>query len=245
MRTSTFLTTAAAVAALVAMTGCEPGTTSAQPISPTPADSTAASAAPSTATATAAATGTAADSLAAAVAATRAVSAAFVRYAATGFDTLTATSWAAQVTTSPPSATGSANLLVDGQRIQTDFEVAGGRLHIQNSDGAREDVGAARGVLDPPALLDSLTGLSALLASVTDAHADAEPAVLNDRPMVRLRAQLPSADARLLLPADALAGHAPLPVTLWLDPAAGDVVRQLIITTGTGAVTVTVDPTPR
>jgi hypothetical protein len=136
---------------------------------------------------------------------------------------------------------------VDGQRSQTDFEVAGGRLHIQNSDGAREDVGAARGVLDPPALLDSLTGLSALLASVTDAHADAEPAVLNDRPMLRLRAQLPSADARLLLPADALAGLAPLPVTLWLDPAAGNVVRQLIVTTGSGSgsVTVAADPTPR
>ena len=168
------------------MTGCEPGTTSAQPISPTRAeDSTAASTAPATATAT----GTAADSLAAAVAATRAVSAAFVRYTATGFDTLTATSWAAQVTTSPPSATGSANLLVDGRRSQTDFEVAGGRLLVQNSDGAREDVGAARGVLDPPALLDSLAGLSALLASVTDAHADAEPAVLKNRPM------LPSARA--------------------------------------------------
>ena len=231
------------------MTGCESGTTSAQPLSPSvPADPTAATTTPpalATATATAAATGTAADTLAAAVTATRAVSAAFVRYTATGFDTLTATSWAAQVTTSPPSATGSANLRVDGQRSQTDFEVAGGRLLIQNSDGAREDVGAARGVLDPPALLDSLTGLSALLASVTDSHADTEPAVLNDQPMVRLHAQLPFADARLLLPADALAGQAPIPVTLWLDPAAGDVVRQLIVSAGTGAVTVTVDPTPR
>lgn len=231
------------------MTGCEPGTTAAQPPSAfVPANPTAATATPPalvTATATAAAPGTAADSLAASVAATRAVSAAFVRYTASGFDTLTATSWAAQVATSPPSATGSANLLVDGQRSQTDFEVAGGRLLIQNADGAREDVGAARGVLDPPALLDSLTGLSALLASVTDSRADAEPAVLNDRPMVRLRAQLPVADARLLLPTDALAGQAPLPVTLWLDPAGGDVVRQLIVTAGTGAVTVIVDPAPR
>lgn len=231
------------------MTGCEPGTTAAQPLSPVPvpapATATASAAAPATDTATAPATGSATDAVAAAVAATRAVAAAFVRYSTTGLDTLTATSWAAQVTTSPPAATGSANLLVDGRRSQTDFEVSGGRLSIQNADGSREDVGAARGVLDPPALLDSLTGLSALLASLTDPATDAGPAELNGRPMVRVRAVLPAADGRLLVPADALGGVGALPVTLWLDPAEGNVVRQLIVTAGAGSVTVTVDPTPR
>lgn len=239
----------AAVAALVAMTACDPGTTAAAP-EPTPEPTSPAAASdpgPTTAGATTAAVASASagDTVTAAATATRTVTSAFVRYSATGFDALTATSWAAQVTVSPPTAVGSADLLIDGSRSPTDFNVAGGRLSIENADGVREDVGEARGVLDPPRILDPGTGLAALLAAASDPAPDTGPAELNGQHMVRLHAQLPASAAALLLPSDSLAGKATLPVTLWLDPAAGNMLRQLILTADAGSVTVTVDPTGR
>lgn len=243
MQRTPVITAAAALLAVTLVSACEPGSTAAQPLSPGTAAGSTGPVAPLPATAPDAPTTLSpADVLAAAAAATKMVDAAFVRYAATGFETLTATSWAASVTAAPPAASGSANLLIDGRRVQSDFDVASGRLRVENVDGVREDVGAARGVLDPPELLDRITGLSTLLPAVTDAVLDAEPATLNDRPMVRVHAQLPAADAHLLLPSDALASAGSVPVALWLDPASGYTLRQLILTTGSGAVTVSLDP---
>lgn len=173
---------------------------------------------------------------------TRSVTSAFLRYSTTGFDTLTATSWAAQVNAAPPSATGSANLLVDGRRVQTDFKVSDGRLIIENTDGTNTDTGPARGVLDPPALLDPSTGLPALLGALTDATADSQPATLQGRPTLRLHARLPLPAARLLLPAAALPATGSLTITVCLDAAPPHSLRQLIATTGQGSVAVTVDP---
>lgn len=244
MRTSPILAAAAAVCSLTVMTGCDSATTAAQPALPVtepaptevsqPGDIDAAVSGESVAPA---------DALAAAVSATRMVDAAFVRYAATGLDTLTATSWAADVTAAPPAASGSANLLVDGQRSQTDFDVNGGRLLIENVDGVRTDVGDSRGVLDPPELLHRLTGLSALLSAVTGAAVGEGPSDLRGLPMLRLQGTLPAAAARLLVPAELLDGEESLPVSLWLDPARGYTLRQLILTTTSGgAVTVSLDP---
>ena len=253
MRNLPLLATAAALAALTAVTGCEPGTGAAQPAD-TPVTATASEPAATpldavnataTQTATAPETDSAADAVAAAVAATRSVTAAYVRYSAVGFETLTATSWAADVTTVPPTARGNADLLVDGRRVPTGFVVDAGRLTIENADGSYSDVGDARSVLDPPRILDAVTGLAATLASLTDVSTDSGPAELNDVPMVRVRGQLDPADARLLLPDDALTGVGELPVTLWLDPAVELVARQMVVTVGDGAVIISVDPTHR
>jgi hypothetical protein len=175
--------------------------------------------------------------------ATAAVTSAYIRYSTQGFDSLTATSWAADVTVSPPTAKGSGELLVDGQRAPTGFDVNAGRLRIENADGTREDVGASFGVLDPPRILDPKTGLSALLSAATGAESDPGPADVEGTTMVRIRAQLPVEAGAILLPAAAIAGTGPLPVTLWIDPA-GNILRQLLLTAGEGSVTLRLDPTP-
>ena len=163
--------------------------------------------------------------------ATAAVSSAYIGYVTNGFDSLVATSWAADVTVSPPTAKGNGELLVDGQRAPTGFDVNGGRLRIENADGTREDVGAARGVLDPPRILDPKAGLPALLGMATAVDADTVPSDIRGAPMIRVRAQLPAEAGLILLPAGAITGTDPLPVTLWLDPNT-QILRQLILTVG-------------
>jgi len=247
MRTPPAHLVAAAVAVLVAMTGCDSPTPEAQP-SPAPEPAPAAitdvvpvatetpaiptpSPSPAAATVTASATATAA------------VTSAYIRYSTQGFDSLTATSWAADVTTSPPTAKGSGDLLVDGQRAPTGFDVNAGRLRIENADGTREDMGAAFGVLDPPRLLNPKTGLPALLSAASGAESDPGPADVEGTTMVRIRAQLPVEAGAILLPAAAITETGPLPVTLWIDPA-GNILRQLILTTSGGSATLRLDPTP-
>jgi hypothetical protein len=247
MRTPPAHLVAAAVAVLVAMTGCDSPTPEAQP-SPTPEPAPAAitdvvpvatetaalptpSPSPAAATVTASATATAA------------VASAYIRYSTQGFDSLTATSWAADVTASPPAAKGSGELLVDGQRAPTGFDVNAGRLRIENADGTREDMGAAVGVLDPPRLLDPKTGLSALLSAASGVESDPGPADVEGTAMVRIRAQLPVEAGAILLPVEAITETGPLPVTLWIDPA-GKILRQLILTTSGGSATLRLDPIP-
>ena len=67
----------------------------------------------------------------------RTLTGAHVSLSTRGFDNLTATSYAADITTDPPTARGSADLLVDGHRSPTDFRVEGGHLFIRNADGTK------------------------------------------------------------------------------------------------------------
>jgi len=161
MRTPPAHLVAAAVAVLVAVTGCESQPAATNP-SPTPETTPTAVAdvvpvVTETTTVPAPVTSPAAASVTASAAATGTVTSAYITYSTQGFDSLTATSWAADVTLSPPTAKGNGDLLVDGQRAPTGFDVNGGRLRIENADGTREDVGAAVGVLDPPRILNPET----------------------------------------------------------------------------------------
>lgn len=180
--------------------------------------------------------------VAASATAMRSITAAHVRYATHGFDDLTATSWAADVTVSPPAAVGSANLLVNGERVATDFDVADGRLRVEGVDRVLRDAGESRGLLDPPALLDPITGLTAVLSSVTEPVTDPVPAELNERPMLKVRGRIPAASATLLIPPGSLGEATEVPVSLWLDPAAGHTLRQLIATVDGRSVTCAIDP---
>jgi hypothetical protein len=246
MRTTPTHLAAAAVAAIVAVTGCGPATPAAgDSTTPEPAPPSVTEIAPAateTVMAPAPAAAPADAAVKASAAATAAVSSAYIGYVTNGFDALTATSWAADVTVSPPTAKGNGELLVDGQRAPTGFDVNGGRLRIENADGTREDVGAAFGVLDPPRILDPKTGLPALLSAAAAVDADTIPSDIRGVPMIQVRAQLPAEAGAILLPADSITETGPLPVTLWLDPNT-QILRQLILTVGSGSVIVNLDPT--
>ncbi|MFA5709915.1 LppX_LprAFG lipoprotein [Mycolicibacterium sp.] len=184
--------------------------------------------------------------LASAAASARSLRGARVLFSTTGVEDLTASSYAANIVAEPASAAGSGNLLINGERSQTDFRIEDGRLWIKSVDGTFEDVAAARGNLDPTALLDPATGLAAMLEAVTAAEflrlqPEGPSSTVAGRATVKMHAQLPEKAATLLLPATAVAGHGPLPVTLWLDPTAGgyDLV-QLIAEVGEGSMTLTV-----
>ena len=144
---------------------------------------------------------------------------------------------------SPPAAKGSGALLVDGERKPTDFDVSGGRLRIENADGSWEDVGASSGLLDPTKLLDPHTGLSALVAAISDAEPADGPSDIEGTPMLHLRAKLPAGAAGMLLPAGVIPADEPLAVTLWLDPANGNVLNQMLLVSTAGSVTVRLLPT--
>lgn len=230
-----------AVCTLTAVTGCEVSNTAGAAPAPSAIETAAAVVTDTVAVSPQAPT--AAEILAAAVTATRTLNSAHVGYTATGYDTLTATTWSAEVTAAPPAATGSAGLIIDGQRTPTDFTVGGGRLVIQNVDGSRSDVGEAAGVLNPPEILNRITGVAALLETVTDAAVADGPAALNGAPMQKLSGQIAATDLNLLLPADLLDGSQSLPVTLWLDPVNSHTLRQLIATTPNGAIVLDISPT--
>jgi hypothetical protein len=234
-----------AVCTLTAVTGCEVGNTAGAAPEPSAIETAAAVVTDTVAVSPQAPpqAPTAAEILAAAVTATRTVNSAHVGYTATGYDTLTATTWSAEVTAAPPAATGSAGLLIDGQRTPTDFTVGGGRLVIQNVDGSRSDVGEAAGVLNPPEILNRITGVAALLETVTDAAVADGPADLNGVPMQKLSGQIAATDLNLLLPTELIDSSQSLPVTLWLDPVNGHTLRQLIATTSNGAIVLDISPT--
>ncbi|BBX82212.1 hypothetical protein MAUB_00850 [Mycolicibacterium aubagnense] len=163
-----------------------------------------------------------------------------------GIENLTASSYAADVTTDPPGASGSADLMIDGQRRQTDFLVESGHLWITNVDGSREDVGPARGSLDPTALLDPNRGLAALLQLVTDATFDTHQPdaayTVAGRPTQLLHAQLPHQAATILLPAASIGSRDRVPVQLWLDRSAGHALVQLIAEIGDGSAVLVITP---
>lgn len=244
------LLVAATVSAAVVMTGCDPSTTSAQP---TPSPEPTATAIPPAVeklvepTGVDSAGGVSSTSPAAilqsATAATAAVTGGLIRYATNGFPSLTATSWSADVTVSPPTAKGSGALLVDGERKPTDFTVSGGRLTIENMDGTTTEVGPSRGVLDPPQLLDTGVGMAALIAAVSNPEPDTAPSDIDGTPMVRLRAKLPAAAAGTFLPTGALPAGETLTVTLWFDPSRGDVLRQMLLVSSAGSATIQLLPT--
>ena len=247
MRTPSAHLAAATVVVLITVTGCEPKPTGSG-VSPTPEPTSALASevAPMATETTAAPTPSAspaAAALAASATATGAVTSAWIRYTTQGFDSLTATAWAADVTLSPPTAKGTGELLVDGVRAPTGFDVNGGRLRVENADGTREDVGEAFGVLDPPRILDPKTGLPVLLSTATGAEADPGTEDVEGTPMLRIRAQLPITAGAILIPAAAITETGPLPVTLWLDPAS-NILRQLILTTSGGSVSLRLNPTP-
>jgi hypothetical protein len=76
----------------------------------------------------------------------------------------------------------------------------------------------------------------------TAVDADTVPSDIRGTPMTQVRAQLPAEAGAILLPAEAITGKDPLPVTLWLDPNT-QILRQLILTVGAGSVIVNLDPT--
>lgn len=191
----------------------------------------------------------AAAALADAAATARACAAAHLDVFTRGIENLTANSYAADVTADPPTARGSADLLIDGHRRQTDFLVENGHLWITNTDGSREDVGPARGALDPTALLDPNQGLAALLGLVTAATADNAPpddtgTTVAGRPAQLLHALLPRQAATILLPAASIGARDQVPVRLWLDRSAGHALVQLIADVGDGSFVLSITPAP-
>lgn len=172
-----------------------------------------------------------------AASAMRDTASAHVLFSSTGVHDLTADSYDADVLAAPPAAQGSANLLINGERVQTGFKVADGQLLIETVDGEMVDAGPAQGQFDPPALLDRATGLAALIGSVQDA-VPAKPADSDaDRGRLKLQAQLPAASATILVPRSSLGSADYLPTTLWFDPAANNAMVQLVAGVGTGSVT--------
>lgn len=191
----------------------------------------------------------AAAALADAAATARACAAAHLDVFTRGIENLTANSYAADVTTDPPTARGSADLLIDGQRRQTDFLVENGHLWITNADGSREDVGPARGALDPTALLDPKLGLAALLQLVTgatfdNAQPDGTETTVAGRPTQLLHAQLPRQAATILLPAASIGSRDQVPVRLWLDRSPDHALVQLIAEIGDGSFVLAITPAP-
>lgn len=227
MRTSYVISVTAAVAVTVSAAGCSAGPTT---ISASPSAHQSSS-------------GDAPARLADASSAMRNTTAAHVQFSSTGVDDLTASSYDADVSVAPPAAHGSANLLIDGQRVQTGFKVADGQLWVETVDGGVAEAGAAHGQLDPPALIDRATGLAALIGAVHDAvpveTTDADPAA------VKLEAKLPVRAALLLVPRSSLGVGASLPVTLWLDPAENNALAQLVVGIGDGSVSLHISAAQR
>ena len=175
----------------------------------------------------------------------RTTTAATIMVATTGIENLIASSYAAEVSTDPAAANGNASLMINGERQQANFQVRDGELFLDSADGESFTVGPARGNFDPTLLLDPQLGLASMIETISPVSFEG-PQPVNDGQVagtVKLRGELPVAAAEAVLPRDNLHNVASVPVTLWLDPDAGNALVQLIITAGGGALTLQIRDT--
>ena len=175
----------------------------------------------------------------------RATTAAAIMVATAGMDKLIASSYAAQVSTDPVTARGNANLMINGERQQAYFQVRDGELFLESSDGEPIAVGPSRGNFDPTLLLDPQLGLASMIETISPVAFDGPQPVDDGRiaGTVKLRGDLPVTAAEVVLPRYMLHNLASVPVTLWLDPAAGNALVQLIVTANGGSMTLQIRDT--
>ncbi|ART70496.1 hypothetical protein BTO20_19710 [Mycobacterium dioxanotrophicus] len=235
MPTPTVSAVATALAAVLLAGGCS---TAAPPPAGSPPAAETAAAAPDLPSDPSAAVADAAVRL-------RATTAAAIMVATTGIENLIASSYAAQVSTDPAAANGNANLMINGERQQANFQVRDGELFLDSADGEPIAVGPARGNFDPTLLLDPQLGLASMIETISPVSFESPQPVNGGQVAgtVKLRGELPVAAAEAVLPRDSLRNLVSLPVTLWLDPDAGNALVQLIITAGGGALTLQIRDT--
>ncbi|BBY54033.1 LppX_LprAFG lipoprotein [Mycobacterium koreense] len=163
-----------------------------------------------------------------------------VFYTTSGLDELTATVYSADITAAPPTASGDASLLVDGERVHTGFRVDGGQLWLGTTDGGEVDAGRSAGQFDPTALLGRSSGLAALLAQAQELREADDNDAADDLDTVKIEAAVPAAATSALLPADAREGRNGLPATLWIARDSGQ-LQRLVLRVGeaTAAVKIT------
>jgi hypothetical protein len=175
----------------------------------------------------------------------RTTTAATIMVATTGIENLIASSYAAQVSTDPAAANGNASLMINGERQQANFQVRDGELLLDSADGEPITVGPARGNFDPTLLLDPQLGLASMIETISPLSFEGPQPVNGGQVAgtVKLHGELPVAAAEAVLPRDNLHNLASVPVTLWLDPNAGNALVQLIITARGGALTLQIRDT--